>query len=76
MVPRVRAWLTRWRDSCGQDLIEYALLAGFVAIAAGATVPGVTRELDTVIARVTLVLTRAVSTESPGRSPAPSPVPF
>jgi Flp pilus assembly pilin Flp len=30
------------KDVRGQDLIEYALMAGFVAVAAGAVVPGVT----------------------------------
>ena len=29
------------RDNRGQDLIEYALMAGFVAVAAGAIMPGV-----------------------------------
>jgi Flp pilus assembly pilin Flp len=30
-----------WRDSRGQDLIEYSLMAGFVTVAAAAIVPGV-----------------------------------
>ena len=30
------------KDTKGQDLIEYALMAGFVAVAAGAIMPGVT----------------------------------
>lgn len=30
-----------WKDKRGQDLIEYALMAGFVAVAAGAIMPGV-----------------------------------
>lgn len=28
-----------WRNKKGQDLIEYALLAGFVAVAAGSVFP-------------------------------------
>ena len=28
-----------WRDQRGQDLIEYALLAGFLAVAVGAVFP-------------------------------------
>jgi pilus assembly protein Flp/PilA len=28
-----------WMDTRGQDLIEYALIAGFVAVAAGAIFP-------------------------------------
>ena len=33
--------LLLWSDAKGQDLIEYALLAGFVAVAAGAIMPNV-----------------------------------
>lgn len=28
-----------WRDESGQDLVEYAALAGFVAVAVGAVFP-------------------------------------
>jgi Flp pilus assembly pilin Flp len=28
-----------WRDRRGQDMVEYALLAGFIAVAAGAAIP-------------------------------------
>jgi pilus assembly protein Flp/PilA len=41
------------RDSRGQDLIEYALLAGFVAVAAGAILPGAARD---VLSKVTSLL--------------------
>jgi Flp pilus assembly pilin Flp len=34
------------RDTRGQDLVEYALMAGFVATAAGAIMPGIERSLD------------------------------
>ena len=33
--------LKRWRETHGQDLIEYAMMAGFIAVAAGAVLPGV-----------------------------------
>lgn len=34
------AFLKRlWADDKGQDLIEYALIAGFLAVAAGAAMP-------------------------------------
>jgi len=34
-------WKLRiWKDTHAQDLIEYALMAGFVAVAAGAIMPG------------------------------------
>jgi pilus assembly protein Flp/PilA len=35
-------WKLRiWKDTRGQDLVEYALMAGFVAVAAGAIMPDV-----------------------------------
>ena len=49
------------KDIRGQDLIEYALMAGFVAVAAGAVVPGVTSSISTIFSRVTSVLTAAAS---------------
>ena len=50
-----------YKDIRGQDLIEYALMAGFVAVAAGAVVPGVTSSISTIFSRVTSVLTAAAS---------------
>jgi Flp pilus assembly pilin Flp len=35
------------KDTRGQDLIEYALMAGFVAVAAGAIMPGVASQIST-----------------------------
>jgi Flp pilus assembly pilin Flp len=37
--------LAIWRDDQAQDLIEYALIAGFVAVVAGAIMPGATSSL-------------------------------
>ena len=34
------------RSTCGQDLIEYALMAGFILVAAGAILPGVANSLS------------------------------
>ena len=47
------------RDTRGQDLIEYALLVGFVAVAAGAVVPGVADSIDTIFGKVNKLLKRA-----------------
>ncbi len=41
-----------WRDQRGQDLIEYALMAGFVAVAAGAIMPGVASSISTIFSKV------------------------
>jgi Flp pilus assembly pilin Flp len=50
-----------WRDERGQDLIEYALMAGFVAVAAGAIMPNVASSISTIFSQVSSVLTAASS---------------
>jgi pilus assembly protein Flp/PilA len=52
-----------WRDRRGQDLVEYALMAGFVAVAAGAIMPGVATSISTIFSSVASVMT-AASTQS------------
>ena len=44
--------LAVWRDTCAQDLIEYALMAGFVAVAAGAIMPGVASSISQIFSKV------------------------
>ena len=48
-------------DAEGQDLVEYALLAGFVAVAAGALLPGISTSISTIFSRMASVLTAAAS---------------
>jgi pilus assembly protein Flp/PilA len=59
----VRAvWRVRiWRDTHGQDLIEYALMAGFVAVAAGAIMPGVASSISRIFSKISSVMTAAAS---------------
>lgn len=40
------------KDNKGQDLIEYALMAGFVAVAAGAIMPGVSESISTIFSKI------------------------
>ena len=47
------------RDRKGQDLIEYALMAGFVAVAAGAIMPSVSTSISTIFSQVASVMTQA-----------------
>jgi pilus assembly protein Flp/PilA len=47
------------RDNRGQDLIEYALMAGFVAVAAGAIMPGVSTSISTIFSKVASVMALA-----------------
>ena len=48
-----------WKDQRGQDLIEYALMAGFVAVAAGAIMPGVATSISQIFSKVASVLSQA-----------------
>jgi pilus assembly protein Flp/PilA len=50
-----------WKDEQGQDLIEYALMAGFVAVAAGAIMPGVSTSISKIFSKVSSVMTAAAS---------------
>jgi pilus assembly protein Flp/PilA len=50
------------RDRRGQDLIEYALMAGFVAVAAGAAFPPVANTISQVFSKVESVLSSANAT--------------
>jgi pilus assembly protein Flp/PilA len=55
-------WRIRvWKDTKGQDLIEYALMAGFVAVAAGALMPGVATSISTVFSKISSVMTTAAA---------------
>jgi pilus assembly protein Flp/PilA len=45
-----------WLDTRGQDLIEYALMAGFVAVAAGAVMPTVSTSISTIFSKIGSVL--------------------
>lgn len=50
-----------WRDTAAQDLVEYALLAGFVAVAAGALLPGVSASISTIFSKMGSVLSAAAT---------------
>ncbi len=49
------------KDDRGQDLVEYALMAGFVAVAAGALMPNISSSISTIFSKVSSVLTGAAS---------------
>jgi pilus assembly protein Flp/PilA len=44
--------MTLLRDERAQDMVEYALLAGFVAVAAGATIPDISSQVSTIFSRM------------------------
>ena len=51
--------LAIWKDISGQDLVEYALLAGFIAVAAGAILPNISGSISTIFSKMASVLTNA-----------------
>lgn len=48
-----------WQDTQGQDLVEYALMVGLVAVAAVAVVPQMATQINIIFNKVTTVLTSA-----------------
>jgi len=56
-----RSWPQLRKDKRAQDLIEYALMAGFVAVAAGAIMPNVAVSISTIFSEVASVMTGAAS---------------
>jgi pilus assembly protein Flp/PilA len=54
-----RIVLNIWKDTRGQDLIEYALMAGFVAVAAGAIMPGISEDISQIFSKVASVMDQA-----------------
>ena len=47
------------RDERGQDMVEYALLAGFIAVAAGAILPGISGSISTIFSKMASLLVNA-----------------
>ena len=55
-------WKSRiWHDTHGQDLIEYALMAGFVAVCAGAIMPSVANSLSTIFSSISSAMAGAAN---------------
>jgi pilus assembly protein Flp/PilA len=51
---------TFWNDEQGQDLVEYALVAALVSVAAVATLPVMGNTISNVFSKITNTLTSAV----------------
>ncbi|HEY3740970.1 MAG TPA: Flp family type IVb pilin [Bryobacteraceae bacterium] len=50
-----------WKDQRGQDLIEYALMAGFVAVAAGSIMPGVATSISKIFSKISSTMAAAAT---------------
>lgn len=60
-ISRILGTLKIWADNKGQDLIEYALMAGFVAVAAGAIMPGVSENISQIFSKISSSMGSAAS---------------
>jgi len=49
------------QDGAGQDLVEYALMSGFVALAASAMMPGISHQISIIFSRVASVMTKSTT---------------
>jgi pilus assembly protein Flp/PilA len=49
-----------WQDTQGQDLVEYALAAGMVAVAAVAAMPQLSATVNTVFSKIASIIDNTV----------------
>ena len=49
------------RDERAQDMVEYALLAGFVAVAAGALLPGIADSISVIFSKMRSLVNNAAA---------------
>lgn len=54
-------WTRFWRDTEGQDLVEYALAAGLVAVAAVAAMPTLSTTVSNVFAKIGSIIGSSVN---------------
>ena len=52
--------LAVWKDTSGQDLVEYALAAGLVAVAAVACMPGLSGTVNNVFTKIGSIINSSV----------------
>jgi pilus assembly protein Flp/PilA len=60
---RIQEYVLRlqvWRDTGGQDLVEYALTAGLVAVAAVAAMPTLSATVSTVFSKIGSIINNNV----------------
>jgi Flp pilus assembly pilin Flp len=60
-ITRLYRLVRLWRDRRGQDLVEYALMAGFVAVAAGGIMPSVSISISAIFSEIGSVMTVAAN---------------
>ena len=56
-----RLFLGLVRDEKAQDMVEYALLAGFIAVAAGAFLPPIANGISVIFSKMTSLVNNAAA---------------
>jgi len=54
-------WSNFWQETQGQDLVEYALAAGLVAVAAVAAMPSLSSVVSNVFTKIGSIITSSVN---------------
>jgi pilus assembly protein Flp/PilA len=54
-------WSRFWQDTQGQDLVEYALAAGLVAVAAVAAMPALSTTVNSVFSKIGSIIASSVN---------------
>jgi pilus assembly protein Flp/PilA len=55
-----------WKDTRGQDLVEYALMAGFLAAASAVTLPQLASSISNILSTVVVILNTGGANTAPG----------
>ncbi len=64
---KLKVWqLQICKDTRGQDLTEYALMAGFLAAACAAALPDIATSIITIMSKVAAMLSSTDPTTAPG----------
>ena len=64
---QLKIWQTKIiKDTRGQDLTEYALMAGFVATVLAATMPDLATNIATIMSKVVIALSSTDPNTAPG----------
>jgi Flp pilus assembly pilin Flp len=51
-----------WSDQHGQDLIEYAMIAGFIAVVSGMFMPNISKDVSMVFSKIASTMTSSAAT--------------
>jgi Flp pilus assembly pilin Flp len=54
---RLRILLRIWSDQHGQDLIDYAMIAGFIAVVSGMFMPNFSKDVSMVFSKIASTIT-------------------